>query len=207
VFPVVTEANAQLENERLEGFEVGIDWYPDPSIALSVTAFDNRVENGIANVTIAPNLRQRRNLPAIDAQGVEANGVVVLGKVSLDASLAYTDATIDGDGASAALDGNRPPQTPEFSASATLAWEPAAGWRLAGTLRHTSAQFEDDQETDRLAPATTLDLFGSAPLTDGVSLVVRAENLFDEAIVTRNDGGVIDLGVPRTIWAGVRIGY
>ncbi|MEE4289139.1 MAG: TonB-dependent receptor [Erythrobacter sp.] len=207
VFPVVTEANAQLENERLEGFEVGIDWYPDPAVALSITAFDNRVENAIANVTIAPNLRQRRNLPAIDAQGIEANGVVVLGKVSLDASLAWTDATIDGEGASAALDGNRPPQTPEFSASATLAWEPASGWRLAGTLRHTSAQFEDDQETDRLAPATTLDLFASAPLTDGVSLVVRAENLFDEAIVTRNDGGVIDLGVPRTIWAGVRIGY
>jgi len=207
VFPVVTQANAALENERLEGFEVGFGWYPSRKVAVSFTAFDNRVENAIANVTLAPNLRQRRNLEAIDAQGVEANAQVVLGEISLDTSLAYTDATIDGDGPSAALDGNRPPQTPEFAASATLAWEPAEGWRLAGTLRHVSAQFEDDQETDRLAPATTLDLFASVPLTNGVSLIARAENVFDEQIVTRNAGGVIDLGMPRTVWAGVRIGF
>ena len=207
VFPVVTQANAALENERLEGFELGVDWYPVQEIAISITAFDNRVENAIANVTLQPNLRQRQNLPAIDAQGVEASAVMVFGKVSLDASLAYTDATIDGSGASVALDGNRPPQTPEFAASATLAFEPAQGWRLATTLRHTASQFEDDQETDILKPATTLDLFASAPLMDGVILVLRAENLFDEEIVTRNSRGAIDLGVPLTVWGGVRVAF
>jgi len=207
VFPVVTQANAELENERLEGFELGLDWYPTDQIALSVTAFDNRVENAIANVTLEPNLRQRQNLPAIDAQGVEASAFLVFGKISLDASLAYTDATIDGMGTSVALDGNRPPQTPEFAASATLAFEPAEGWRLATTLRHTAAQFEDDQETDRLAPATTFDLFASAPVITGVSVIVRAENVLDEEIVTRNAGGAIDLGVPRTVWAGIRVGF
>jgi len=205
VFPVVTQANAELENERLQGFELGVDWYPNRNMAFSVTAFDNRVKNAIANVTLAQNLRQRQNLPAIDAQGIEANGVVVLGDVSLDASLAYTDASIDGQGASLALNGNRPPQTPKFSASATLAWEPMDGWRLAGTLRHISAQFEDDQESDRLAPATTFDLFASAQIAKQVSVILRGENLFDEKIVTRNSGGAIDLGVPRTVWAGVRI--
>ncbi|MEM7689836.1 MAG: TonB-dependent receptor [Pseudomonadota bacterium] len=207
VFPVVTQANAALENERLEGFEVGVDWYPVRQIAISVTAFDNRVENAIANVTLAPNLRQRQNLPAIDAKGIEGSAVMVFGPVSLDASLAYTDATIDGSGTSAALDGNRPPQTPEFAASATLAFEPSEGWRLATTLRHTAAQFEDDQETDVLKPATTLDLFASAPLTKDVSLVLRAENVFDEDIVTRNAGGAIDLGAPRTVWGGIRVGF
>ena len=207
VFPVVTQANVALENERLEGFELGVDWYPVREVAISITAFDNRVENAIANVTLAPNVRQRQNLPAIDAQGIEASVVTVLGAVSLDASLAFTDATIDGSGASVALDGNRPPQTPEFAASATLAYEPADGWRLAATLRHTAAQFEDDQETDRLAPATTLDLFASAKLAQGVSAVLRAENLFDEEIITRNANGVIDLGAPRTMWAGVRVSF
>ncbi|MEM6857492.1 MAG: TonB-dependent receptor [Pseudomonadota bacterium] len=207
VFPVVTQANAELGNERLQGFEIGLDWYPTSNIGLSVTAFDNRVENAIANVTLEENLRQRQNLPAIDAQGIEATAFVVLGQVSFDGSLAYTDATIDGEGESVALDGNRPPQTPNFSASATLAWEPSKGWRLAGTLRHTAAQFEDDQETDRLPPATTLDLFATAPITKSISAVLRAENLFDEEIVTRNAGGVIDLGVPQTFWAGVRIGF
>jgi len=94
-----------------------------------------------------------------------------------------------------------------LAATLTLGWEPAAGWRVAGTLRHVSAQFEDDRETDRLAPATTIDAFVAAPLVGGLSLVARAENLTDETIVTRNQGGSIDLGVPRTLWLGLRYGF
>ncbi len=206
VFPVVTQANAELENERLEGFELGLSWQPINEAVFSLTAFDNRVENAIANVTLEPNLRQRQNLPAIDAQGIEAGLVLRFGQLSFDGSLVYTDATIDGEGASTALDGNRPPQAPELSASATLAWQPAEGWRLAGTLRHVGAQFEDDQETDSLPAATTLDLFAQAPINGRFSIVARAENLFDETIITRNSGGAIDLGVPQTFWFGIRLG-
>jgi len=207
VFPVVTQANATLEKERLEGFEVGLGWQPVNEIVVTLTAFDNEVENAIANVTLATNLRQRQNLPAIDARGIEGAVAAVFGDVSFDASLAYTDATIDGSGASLALDGNRPPQVPEFSASATLAWEPGEGTRFSATLRHVGDQFEDDQETAVLPAATTLDLFAQVPLKGELALVARAENLFDETIVTRNSGGAIDLGVPQTFWLGLRYGF
>jgi len=207
VFPVVTEANAALENERLEGIEIGFDWQPVNAVVLSVTAFDNEVENAIANVTIAPNLRQRQNLPAIEARGIEASVAAKFGTLSLDGALAWTDAEVRGQGASLALDGKRPTQTPEFAATLTLGWKPAAGWQLAGTLRHVSAQFEDDLETDVLPPATTLDAFLAAPLTGKLSLVLRGENLTGEEIVTRNQGGSIDLGVPRTVWLGLRYGF
>ena len=207
VFPVVTEANAALENERLEGFEIGFDWRPVNAVVLSVTAFDNEVENAIANVTIGPNLRRRANLPAIEARGIEASVAAKVGSVSLDGAVAWTDAQVRGQGASLALDGNRPAQTPEFAATVTLGWEPAAGWRVAGTLRHVSTQFEDDLETDALAPATTIDAFITAPLRGKLSLIARGENLTDEPIITRNQGGSIDLGVPRTLWLGVRYGF
>jgi outer membrane receptor protein involved in Fe transport len=207
VFPVVTQANAALENERLEGFEVGLDWQPVNAVVLSLTAFDNEVENAIANVTIGPNLRQRQNLPAIAARGIEANLAVKLGQVSLDGALAWTDAEVRGEGASLALDGNRPAQTPAFSGTLTLGWQPAEGWQVAGTLRHVSAQFEDDLETDRLPPATTLDAFLAVPLPGKLGLVLRGENLTGEDIVTRNQGGSIDLGVPRTVWLGLRYGF
>lgn len=207
VFPVVTQANADLENERLEGFELGMDWRAIRDMRLSVTAFDNRVKNAIANVTLAPNLRQRQNLPAIEARGIEAALTADFGKVSFDASLAYTNAQIAGEDASIGLDGNRPAQTPKFAASATLAWQPADGWRILGTVRHIGSQFEDDKETASLPDGTTLDFFLQAPITKGLSLVMRGENLFDEDVVTRNSGGAIDLGVSRTAWLGVRIGY
>lgn len=205
VFPVTTEANASLVNERLRGYEIGLDWQPVNALVFSVTAFDNKVKNAIANVTITPTLRRRANLPAIDARGIEASLGAKLGRVSIDGSLAWTDAEVAAPGT--ALDGNRPAQTPKFAGTLTLAWRPVDGWQLAGTLRHVAAQFEDDLETDNLAPATTIDAFIAAPLWGKLSLVLRAENLTDEAIITRNQGGSIDLGVPRTVWAGMRYGF
>ena len=207
VFPVVTEANADLANERLEGFEVGLDWQPVNALVLSLTAFDNSVKNAIANVTIAPNRRRRENLPAIDARGIEASIAAKLGTVSIDGSLAVTDAEVRGEGASAELDGLRPAQTPEFAASLTLGWQPAAGWQLAATVRHFSAQFEDDRETDSLRPATTIDAFLAVPLGQRWSAILRAENLGDAEIITRNQAGSVDLGVPRTAWVGLRYGF
>lgn len=207
VFPVVTQANAELKNERLEGFEVGFDLMPTEAVSFSLTAFDNRVKNAIANVTLQPNLRQRQNLPAIDAQGVEAVMRVRTGSIRLDGSLAFTDATIDGRDASLALDGNRPPQTPRWAASATLGWSPKPDWDIALTLRHVGAQFEDDQEIDRLGSAPTLGVFAQVPLKDRFKIMLRGENLSDERTVTRNAGGAIDLGTPRTIWAGLRYGF
>ncbi|UYH55623.1 TonB-dependent receptor [Qipengyuania sp. SS22] len=206
VFPVVTQANAALENERLEGFELGVDVTPTQGVGLSLTAFDNRVKNAVANVTLDTNLRQRRNIDAVHARGIEASIAATLGEVSFDASAAWTDAEAQGSGFAASLDGNRPSQTPRFVGGATLAWRPAENWLLATTLRHVGAQFEDDLETDLLPAATTLDAFAQVPLTDTIALVLRGENLTDESIVTRNQGGSIDLGVPRTVWAGVKVG-
>ncbi len=207
VFPVFTSANALLENEKLVGYEAGFDWRPADGIELTVTAFDNRLKNAIANVSLTPTDRQRQNLPAIDAQGLELGAKLERGPWRFNGTVAYTDAAVDGEGASAALDGNRPPQTPQWAASATLGFEPREGLMLAATLRHVGAQFESDSETDRLPPATTLAAFVSIPVTARLGIVLRAENIFDETIVTRNSAGAFDLGVPRTLWGGIRYGF
>ena len=206
VFPVVTEANAALENERLEGFEAGIDFAPSSTIELSLTAFDNRVKDAIANVTVGPNLRQRQNIDAIAARGIEASAGIGLGPLRFDGSLSWTDAEAQGSGTAASLDGNRPSQTPRWAASGTLGYRSVSGWTASVSLRHVGAQFEDDLETDVLPAATTLDAFAQVPLSGRLSLVLRAENLTGATVVTRNQGGSIDLGVPRTLWAGVRVG-
>ena len=207
VFPVVTQANAALDNERLEGVETGFDLTPAEGVEVTLTAFDNRVEGAIANVTLGPNLRQRRNLPAIESRGIEGGLSVTHGALRFDGSLAFTDAQVEGEGASAELDGNRPAQTPRWAAGASLAWTPAEGWLLAASLRHVGAQFESDLETDVLPAATTLGAFAQVPLGGALSLVLRGENLTGETVVTRNAGGSIDLGAPRTVWAGLRWGY
>lgn len=205
VFPVITMANPALRNERLEGYEAGID-YRQGGIALSLTAFDNRVKDAIANVTIAKNLRQRQNIDAIQAQGVEASARLARGTVSFDGSLAYTDAVAHGSGAAAQLNGMRPAQTPQWMASGTLGWAPRPDWRLALTARYIGRQFEDDLQSEVLPSAITLGAYAQIPLGAKLTLVLRGENLSDSTIITRNQGGAVDLGVPRTVWIGVKFG-
>lgn len=205
VFPVTTQANAALRNERLRGFEGGIEYAPSPGFTLAVTAFDNRVRDAIANVTIGTNLRQRRNVDAIAARGLELTAALRMGAVQFDGSLALTDAKVRASGVSAALDGMRPAQTPKIAASATLGWRPASGIDLGVTLRHTGLQYEDDLQTDALPAATTLDAFAQLPLSGPFSVVLRGENLAGATIYTRNQGGSIDTGIPRTFWAGLRV--
>lgn len=204
VFPITTQANAALQNETQKGFEAGLDLTPMPKARLSVTAFDNRIENAIANVTIGANLRQRQNVAQIRARGIEASVEVTHGIVHFGGSLAWTDAELRN-GPGSALTDKRPAQTPRIAASATLAISPASGWRIAATVRHVGQQFEDDLQQDSLPAVTTLDAFMSVPLAGGLSLILRGENLFDAEIVTRNSGGSNDLGSPRTLWAGFRL--
>jgi len=199
---VTTLRNPALGNERLVGLEGGVDWKPASGIRLSLTAFDNSVRHAIANVTVDGVTRRRQNVDAVHVRGIEASGDLRFGLVSLDGSLAFSDARVRAPGQ--AYNGLRPAQTACFAANATLAYAPGPGWRLALTLRHIGAQFEDDLETDTLPAATTLDAFAEVPLRKGLTLILRGENLTDAMVLTRNQGGSIDLGAPRTVWAGLR---
>lgn len=206
VVNVRTEANAALSNEHLEGAEAGLELTPFAGLRLSATAFTNRVRDAIENIPdpTNPNLRRRGNVDAIVARGLEFEAELHQGAVSASGSLALTRARVRASGTAAALNGQRPAQTPNLAASGTLAWTPRPEARLALTLRHTGAQLEDDLGIDRLPPATTVDAVAQWPLLPGLSLILRAENLADATVITRNQGGSIDLGTPRTIWAGLR---
>ena len=117
VFPVVTQANENLRNEHLRGAEIGIDFAPGPQWRFALTAFDNELRDAIANVTLAPDLRQRRNIDAVEARGIEATADARFGAFRFAGSAAYTDARTRGTGIAAGLDGFRPAQTPQFVAS------------------------------------------------------------------------------------------
>ncbi len=206
VFPITTQANAALGLERLRGAEVGIDAAPFGGVTLGLTAFWNRLGGAIANVTIGPNLRQRQNVDAIVAKGIEATLAARHGAVSLNASYAFSDSHVQASGGSAQLNGFIPAQSPRHTASATFAWAPHAGPSLSATLRYVGRQYEDDLQTDVLPAAATVDAVARLPITHRLALLARAENLFDATVITRNAAGSMDLGTPRTLWIGLRFG-
>ena len=205
IFPVVTQANAALALERSKGVEAGIDVTPVQGLALGTTVFTNRLGDAIANVTLAPTLRQRRNVDPIVSSGIELSARLSRGKLSFDGSYAFDAAHVRATGAAVMLDGRAPAQSPRHSASATLAWQPVSRAFLSATLRYVGHQFDDDLESDVLPPATTIDLVAVLPLTRRISFITRAENIANATVVTRNAAGSIDLGTPQTFWLGLRV--
>lgn len=207
VFPVTTQANDALVPEKLKGIEAGIDVSPVKGMTLSATAFYNRLDDAIANLTIGTNMRKRENVDAIVAKGIELSAVGQIGSLFLSASYAYSHSVVHAPGS--LFDGLSPAQTPRHAASTTLAWQPRRGSSLSATLRYVSAQYEDDLHADRLPGAVTADAVACLPIGHGVQLILRGENLFDEDVVTRRvttgTGVSEDLGAPRTLWVGLTL--
>ncbi|MEI9850370.1 MAG: TonB-dependent receptor [Sphingomonas sp.] len=214
-----TAANAALAPERLTGAEAGLDWAPLAGLVLRATGYWSRVDDAIANVTIASGpgnfpgagfvsaagvYRQRRNLDSVEAHGLEFDARFEAGELRLSASWALTDARVAASGLAAPLDGLRPAQTARNQGSATLGWARGdAGASL--TARYVAPQYEDDQNARLLADAVTLDAVARLPLAGGFAVEVRGENLFDARVEAGiSGGGVVERATPRTLWIGLR---
>ena len=67
------------------------------------------------------------------------------------------------------------------------------------------SQFEDDINSRRLGGTATLDLYAEQALTPTATFFVSADNLFDRTIEAgRSADGLITVGTPRVVAAGVR---
>lgn len=220
VGPDATAANAELAPERLEGIEAGFDWRPAPRLRIGLTAFSNRLEGAIANVTLgrgpgtfpgvgfvgaSGDYRRRANLDSIEARGIEVEGRYALGDWSLSGGWSWVDSEVKASGPAQALDGLRPAQTPRHSLSSTLEWA-RSGARASLTARYGSAQYEDDLNRQSLPGAFTVDAVGLIPLGSGVAIEARAENLADARILAAVSGdGIEERATPRTFWIGLRL--
>jgi outer membrane receptor protein involved in Fe transport len=217
--PDATAANAMLDPERLAGAEIGVRFEHGPFDA-AITLFRNRLSDAIANVTLGEGpgvfpgvgfvagggaYRQRQNIDAITVDGLEASVGWRSGAWWAQAGASFTHAEMRTTGASAALDGLRPAQTPDSVLTASGGWSDR-GREIALTIRRTGAQYEDDLNSLSLPPATSVDLFGAWPLGRRVQLIARAENLFDAEIVAgRDSDGTVERATPRTLWIGLRM--
>lgn len=206
---VTTNANPDLVPETLTGFETGLDLgRPDAPLGASLTAFVNELTDAVTNVTIAPNTRERRNLDRVRVQGLEASlRARPHATVELSAAYLFTDARVTdpGSAAPASLDGNRLAQVPRHTITTSLDWRAPFDVRLNARARWFSAQYEDDENTLRLAPAATVDLGVSRRLNHHWEFFVAIENLFDVEIETgRTSAGVVSIAPPRWSRAGLR---
>ncbi|HEY0084817.1 MAG TPA: TonB-dependent receptor, partial [Allosphingosinicella sp.] len=221
VGPDATAANASLSPERLKGIEAGAEWRPAKDLHVGATIFANRLTDAIANVTLGRGpgtfpgvgfvaaggeFRQRHNLEAIEAKGLELDAGIDLGRWSFTGGWSWVDAEVAASGAAAPLDGLRPAQTPRHTVSAGAAWASPTGARASLAARYVASQFEDDLNTQRLRPALTFDAAFAWPLTKALAVELRAENLSNARVDTAvSSDGIVERATPRTLWIGLRL--
>lgn len=208
---IVTLANDALAPEHLTGAEVGVERLFAGASAARLTAFANRLEDPIVNVTVTdggatgPPTRQRLNLGRARIVGIES---------AIDARLspawalllAYTlaDNRVTSAPGHPELVSRRLPQDPVHRAHGALSFASRRGFVAAVHLRVQSAQFDDDANQLRMGPATFIDAFASVPLSAGWSVYASAQNLLDNRVLAGRSG-VDTLGPPLIAMVGVRL--
>jgi outer membrane receptor protein involved in Fe transport len=216
----VTEANPRLQPERLNGIEAGLDWRSRavPGLALDLTAFLNRIEDAVANVTLGrgPGVfpvagfvpeggvyRRRENLDRVQVRGLEARlGAALAPNFTADLSYTYTRARIAAS-AGEGLAGRQLAQSPPHSAALALDWRARESVRLFARARFLAAQFEDDENERRLRRSFQVEAAAQWAFAPGWHVEAKIENLFGAALETAVSGdGLRSFGPPF----GARLG-
>ena len=205
---VVTNANADLSAERLTGGEAGISFNPFERLFVRGNVFWSDIDDSIANVTLAttPALitRQRQNLGAIRARGVELSAVMKFTfRWEVSGEYMLTNSTVLRFPANPGLEGLMTPQVPrhQFNFQVTYSGE---NWLVSTQGRFVSKQFDDDQNLLPLERFFTLDAEVTRRISEKLRLFVAFQNLTGSRYEISSTP-VFTVGPPVLVRGGVRV--
>jgi vitamin B12 transporter len=208
-----TNANPELEPEKLYGAEVGVGGARD-AFTWEATGFWNQLHDAVTNVTILSsplgNTYMRENAGDIDALGFEGDAAYKLSDAfSLRAAISLTDARVHQNPASVplgepSLTGNRPAQAPTTTITSGVTWLPLEALRLDADVHWESARFEDDQNTMKLGSAFVLDTRAAWKFADALSAWIAVNNVTNTNIATAEAAdGTVSYSQPRMYEVGL----
>jgi len=215
----VTEANPDLKPETLSGVEIGTGGALG-LIVWDLTAFYNRLSNGVTNVTVGYGpgnfpgagfvpaggmLIQRQNVGAINAPGLEGNIAYTDGPLRLSAAFDLLDQRVHGGDRAPQLTGKRPAQAPRATMTAAAGYRLGAALTASTSLRYESNRFSDDANTLALGASAVVGLRLDYAFGNGLAAFVAADNLFDARVATAMTAdGIASLDAPRLLSVGLR---
>jgi vitamin B12 transporter len=216
----VTEANPLLRPEKLYGLEAGIGG--EALFHWQAGLFYNQINDPVTNVTIGVGpgtiaalpsagfipaggtLRQRQNAGQIDAWGVEGEATGdITPALGWRTAFAFTHARVDGRTSAPQLTGKRPAQTPAWTATAGLDWRASEKLTLSSSVRYVSTQYDDDQNTRRIAPGAEWNGRAAWSLGSAKEVYLAIDNIADAKISTGKTADFVDsYSEPRTFRVG-----
>lgn len=217
----VTEANAQLEAERLRGLEGGFD-VTGGNLLARVTAFTNRVVSPILDITIgtagstaqviAPcglmparqTCAQRQNVPGLRSNGVESDFSWMPSlEWRFNAGYTYNSTRVKAPGQP--IDGKQAIRSAPNASMVGVSFDEPKWFSAAAEVRHVGSRFEDDLNTIELDPFTVVGLRINRELGRRVTAHFKVDNIFDEKFqVSRTAAGIAEMGAPRWITVGLQ---
>lgn len=222
----VTEANAKLDPERLNGVEAGFDYTVERSFLARITGFWNEVEDPIFNVTIATagkttqtiqpcgsvsantTCRQRQNSGRFRSAGTEVEGLYRFADY-WNASISYMyDNTDVLSAPQAQLVGNQVRGAPENQFVLRGEYNNPALLYASVLGRYIGGRYDDDLNNFHLDAAFTVDVLLERQLVRGCDLFIGVQNLFDKTVqVGKGPDGIVGTGTPVLVHGGLRVTF
>jgi outer membrane receptor protein involved in Fe transport len=206
---VVTNANAGLRAERLTGGEAGLGMQKfGDRLFVRGNFFWSDIDDSIANVTLSttPALitRQRQNLGAIRARGLEVSAIAKPSRHwEIAGEYLLTDSTVLRFPANPKLEGLFVPQVPRNQLNLQISYT-NHGWTAATQARFVGRQFDDDLNTLPLRSYFTADMQISRAVSERVKLFVAVQNLTGVRYQISSTP-VFSVGPPVLVRAGTQI--
>lgn len=219
----ITEANANLAPERMQGLEAGLRLTPAAGLTASATAFHVRVKNAVDNVVLQTttgtnaelgifvpaggSLAQRRGLDRVVVNGVELElGWQATAELRLHAAYLFSDSEITDPGRMTALKGNQLGQSPRHSGTLDVTWTPRPALTLRAQARASGRQFEDSRNLGTLAGYVVGDLYAGWRVEQALEFYVTGENVTGKRVETgRRSDGLTNIGPEQQFMAGVKV--
>lgn len=205
---VVTNANAALSAERLTGGEAGIGFNSFERLFVRGNVFWSDIDDSIANVTLTTTpvliTRQRQNLGAIRARGVELSAVMKFTyRWEVSGEYMLTDSTVLRFPANPGLVGLMAPQVPRHQVNFQVTYR-GENWLVSTQGRFVSRQFDDDQNLLPLERFFTLDAEVTRRISEKLRLFVAFQNLTGSRYQVSSTP-VFTVGPPVLVRGGVRV--
>lgn len=221
---IVTEANADLDPERMIGAEIGVDYQLGVRWLARLTGFWARVSDAIFDATIqvvdqgqvvAPcgfvpaggACRQRSNVGTVRTIGTEAHVEYRPGGTWLvGASYDVTPSEIVEAANRPEIEGNRSVRTPTHQGTLRLGYLDASTLEAVVTATYNGTRYEDDENEAQIDDSLLFDLRLRRRLTPRLEAFASVRNLFDTAAEVGHEiGGLVRVDAPRTFSAGLHV--
>ena len=218
----VTEANSELEAERLRGVEIGADISVGRNSLARITAFTNRVASPIMDITVATagtqaeviapcglmpsgqTCSQRRNVRSLRSNGLEADLSWNPSKTwRFEGGYSYSNTRVSAPGQP--IDELQALRSAPHAAVASVSFDRPRWISASVEGRYVSSRFEDDLNSIKLDEFYLVGLRFNRAFGSRVTAHLKLENLLDEEYeVSRARSGLAEIGPGRWITAGLR---